>query len=58
MNFKKEIIKDFYLRDTNVENIFINEYMAQAPGNYVKVYLFALMYADFADCDGVIPKTA
>jgi DnaD and phage-associated domain len=47
MNFKREIIKDFYLRDTNVENIFINEYMTQAPGDYVKVYLFALMYADF-----------
>ncbi|HHU18087.1 MAG TPA: DnaD domain protein [Clostridiales bacterium] len=47
MNFKKEINKDFYLRDTHVENIFINEYMPQAPGNYVKVYLFALMYADF-----------
>lgn len=47
MNFKREIIKDFYLRDTNVENIFINEYMTQAPGDYVKVFLFALMYADF-----------
>ena len=47
MNFKREIVKDFYLRDTGVENIFINEYMAQAPGDYVKVYLFALMYADF-----------
>ncbi len=47
MNFKREIAKDFYLRDTNVENIFINEYLTQAPGDYVKVYLFALMYADF-----------
>ncbi|MBP6492325.1 MAG: hypothetical protein KA282_05055, partial [Clostridia bacterium] len=47
MNFRKEIVKDFYLRDTNVENIFINEYMTQAPGEYVKVYLFAMMYADF-----------
>ncbi len=47
MNFKKENIKDYYLRDTNVENIFINEYLTQAPGDYVKVYLFALMYADF-----------
>lgn len=47
MNFKKENNQDFYLRDTHVENIFINEYMPQAPGNYVKVYLFALMYADF-----------
>ncbi len=47
MNFRREIIKDFYLRDTNVENIFINEYLTQASGDYVKVYLFALMYADF-----------
>lgn len=47
MNFRKELVKDFYLRDTNVENIFINEYMTQAPSDYVKVYLFALMYADF-----------
>lgn len=47
MNFKREFIKDYYLRDTNVENIFINEYMTEAPGDYVKVYLFALMYADY-----------
>ncbi|HWQ80449.1 MAG TPA: DnaD domain protein [Anaerovoracaceae bacterium] len=47
MNFKRAVIKDFYLRDTSVENIFINEYMTQAPGDFVKVYLFALMYADF-----------
>lgn len=47
MNFRRELIKDFYLRDTCVENIFINEYLTQAPGDYVKVYLFALMYADF-----------
>ncbi|WP_206460116.1 DnaD domain protein [Anaerovorax sp. IOR16] len=46
MNFKRQIIKDYYLHDTRVENMFINEYMAQAPGDYVKVYLFALMYAD------------
>lgn len=47
MNYRREMIKDYYLRDTNVENIYINEYMTQAPGDYVKVYLFALMYADF-----------
>lgn len=45
MNFRREQINDYYLRDTLVENIFINEYMAGAPGDYVKVYLFALMYA-------------
>lgn len=46
MGFKREKIKDYFLLDTNVENIFINEYMAGAPGDFVKVYLLALMYAD------------
>ncbi len=46
MAFKKETTKDYFLLDTSVENIFINEYMTMAPGEYVKVYLFALMYAD------------
>ena len=32
-----------------VENMFINEYMPMAPGEYVKVYLFALMYADIGE---------
>lgn len=45
MNFKRQQTKDYYLLDTDVENIFINEYMASAPGDFVKVYLFALMYA-------------
>ena len=47
MNFTREKIKDFYLLDTKVENIFINEYMAAAPGDFVKVYLFALLYAEY-----------
>jgi DnaD/phage-associated family protein len=46
MNFKKEQTREYYLSDTHVENIFINEMMAGAPGDYVKVYLFALMYAE------------
>ena len=46
MNFKREKVKDYFLLDTNVENMFINEYMTSAPGDYVKVYLFALMHAD------------
>lgn len=45
MSFKREKTKDYYLLDTNVENMFINEYMVSAPEGYVKVYLFALMYA-------------
>lgn len=45
MNFKSGKVKDFYLLTTEVENIFINEYMPQAPGDFVKVYLYALLYA-------------
>ena len=46
MSFKREKIKDYFLLDTGVENIFINEYMASAPGTLSRFYLFALMYAD------------
>jgi len=46
MAFIKRQIKEFYLSNTNVENIFIHEYMASAPGDYVKVYLLSLMYSD------------
>ena len=48
MKFKRQSIRDYYLHDTRVENMFINEYMGQAPGDYVKVYLLALMYADIS----------
>ena len=34
---------DWYLKDTSVENIFINEFMTSADGDKVKVYLYALM---------------
>lgn len=37
--------KDIFLHNTVVSNLFINEQMPQAPGDYVKVYLFGLMYA-------------
>lgn len=46
MNNRRQTTREYYLFDTNVENMFINEYMPTAPGEYVKVYLFALMYAD------------
>ena len=44
MNFKREKIKNLYLGDTEVENIFLMDYMAAAEGDFVKVYLTALMY--------------
>lgn len=46
MAFRREEYRDYFLHDTSVENLFINEYMPGAPGEYVKVYLFSLMYAD------------
>ncbi len=37
--------REWFRQDTSVENIFINEYMTSAPGDYVKVYIYALMNA-------------
>lgn len=47
MEFRKSAISDWSLLDTAVENIFINEYMINAPGDYTKVYLYGLM------CSGI-----
>lgn len=46
MAFKKDDSRTCYLFDTHVENLFICEYMPDAPGDYVKVYLYALMEAE------------
>ncbi|NLY82124.1 MAG: DnaD domain protein [Clostridiales bacterium] len=46
MRFQKEKIKELHLLDTKVENIFISEYLPVASGDFVKVYLYALMYAE------------
>ncbi|MDD5987240.1 MAG: DnaD domain protein [Eubacteriales bacterium] len=46
MKISSEDTRTEYLFDTNVENIFINEYMPLAPGNHVKVYLLVKMYMD------------
>lgn len=46
MEFKQKQPTDYYLLDTEIENIFISEYMPTAPGDYVKVYLLGRMYAD------------
>ncbi|MEE0797203.1 MAG: DnaD domain protein [Anaerovoracaceae bacterium] len=45
MSFEREEIRDIYLLTTEVENIFINEYMPGAPGDFVKVYLYGLLYS-------------
>lgn len=43
---KIEKKNDIYLGETGVENLFINDFLPHAPGDYVKVYLFGLMYAE------------
>lgn len=47
MNFIRRKNRECFLHDTQVENIFINEYLPAAPGDYVKVFLFALMYSGY-----------
>lgn len=42
---KSAKVRDLYLQKTEVENLFITEFLPTAPGEYVKVYLFGLMYA-------------
>lgn len=45
MNYQREPSKDVFLTDTTVENIFINEFMTLAPGDYLKIYLYGLYHA-------------
>ena len=47
MSFSTQHVKNYYLYDTRIENLFISEYMPTAPGNYVKLFLYALMSAEF-----------
>jgi len=49
MNYRKGKVKEFYLLTTEIENIFLSEYLPAAPGEYVKVYLFALMHASHGE---------
>jgi len=39
--------KDIFLFSTEIENLVISEFLPDAPGDYVKVYLFGLMYASY-----------
>lgn len=41
--------RDTLLYMTRVENLFINEYLPGAPGDYVKVYLYALFCAQYEE---------
>lgn len=47
MPYKIDGATELFLSETRVENIFISEYMPSAPADYVKVYLYGIMYAEF-----------
>jgi len=49
MDFSKQTIKNYFLYDTRIENLFIGEYMLDAPGDYVKVYLLGMMHAELGE---------
>ena len=56
MKFEIEKDNTCYLGDTIVENIFLNEYMPDAPCDFVKVYLLSLSYAQLGGeltCDNI-----
>ena len=40
---------DKLLYMTRVENIFINEFLPDAPGEYVKLFLLALFYSQYEE---------
>ncbi len=46
MDFIKERNSNVFLGDTRIENIYITEYLAKAPGEYVKVFLVISMCAE------------
>ena len=39
--------RNIFLYTSRVENLFISEFMPDAPGDYVKVFLLGLMYAQY-----------
>jgi DnaD/phage-associated family protein len=45
MSFRKQDPSRHILYETELENIFILEYMSKAPGDFVKAYVLAQMYA-------------
>lgn len=47
MAFKNSNVKDTYLLTTEVENLYINESMIDAPSDYVKVYLYSLYASNY-----------
>lgn len=43
MKFTKQTISNYLMGETVVDNMFLSEYMPDAPAEYLKVYFYALM---------------
>lgn len=46
IRFQNKGKDNIYLHQTGVDNMFINDLLPMAPGDYVKVYMFGLMYSE------------
>ena len=46
MNYSKAKLNNPYVSDLQLENIFISEFLPDAPGDFVKVYLYGRMQAE------------
>ncbi len=49
---------DVALGSTSVDNLFMMEYLASAPGEFVKVYLYGLWLAQYGAGDGTLEEIA
>jgi len=49
---------DVALCSTSVDNLFMMEYLASAPGEFVKVYLYGLWIAQYGAADGTLEEIA
>ena len=43
IKLQKKKKNNIYLYQTSVDNMFINDLLPMAPGDYVKVYMFGLI---------------
>ena len=56
--FSKEKSKDIFLLATEVDNVFLSEYLPDTPGDYVKVYLYGLFLCQNSGSDIPFDKFA
>ena len=53
MNYSKSKLNNLFVSDIPIENIFISEFLPDAPGDFVKIYLYGRLQAEH---QGVMPE--